>query len=235
MSTNMGFTRDNLDQCLRAVAKEYRKLSGKTMPAEIILVGGASILANYGFREMTYDIDAVIQAASTMKEAINRVGDAMDLPNGWLNSDFKKTKSYSPKLAAYSVYYKTFANILTVRTISAEYLVAMKLMSGRQYKHDVSDIAGILKEQKEMGKELTFARIDEAVHALYGGWNNLPSNAKSLILSLLDSKNLEMIYAVYKEEERENRSLLIDFEEDYPEVASEDNIEDILIALKKKV
>ena len=134
MSINCGFTKDNLDQCLKALAKEYRKLSGTAVPAEIILIGGASILVNYGFREMTYDIDAVIQAASTMKEAINHVGDTMGLPNGWLNSDFKRTKSYSPKLAAYSVYYKTFSHILTVRTVSAEYLVAMKLMSGRSYK-----------------------------------------------------------------------------------------------------
>ena len=31
------------------------------------------------------DIDALILAASGMKEAINIVGDKFDLPNGWLN------------------------------------------------------------------------------------------------------------------------------------------------------
>ena len=41
------------------------------MPAEIILVGGAAILVNYGFRAMTTDIDAIIHAASSMKNAIN--------------------------------------------------------------------------------------------------------------------------------------------------------------------
>ena len=35
-------------------------------PCEIILIGGASILANYGFRDMTYDMDAVILASSVM-------------------------------------------------------------------------------------------------------------------------------------------------------------------------
>ena len=63
--------------------------------------------------------------------------DTLDLPNGWINSEFVWTESYSQKLEAYSVYYKTFSNILTVRTISAEYLVAMKLMSGRFYKNDL--------------------------------------------------------------------------------------------------
>ena len=39
-------------------------------------------IANYGFREMTYDIDAVITASSAMKEAVNAVGDRLSLPNG---------------------------------------------------------------------------------------------------------------------------------------------------------
>ena len=157
MSTDIFFTKDNLDNCLRALGKEFRRLNGKSMPAEIILIGGAAVLANYGFRDMTYDIDAVIQAASSMKDAINTVGDSLGLPNGWLNSDFTRTKSYSPKLSQYSVYYKTFSNVLTVRTISGEYLVAMKLMSGRQYKNDISDIIGILHEQKEQEKPIVMS------------------------------------------------------------------------------
>lgn len=65
------FTKNNLDTYLKELAKEYKKLGGKRIPAEIILVGGASVLINYGFREMTTDIDALIQAASIMKDAIN--------------------------------------------------------------------------------------------------------------------------------------------------------------------
>ena len=71
-------------------------------PAEIVLVGDAAILAYYGFREMTYDIDAVITASSAMKGAVHTVGDRLGLPNGWLNADFKNTSSYSPKLSQYS-------------------------------------------------------------------------------------------------------------------------------------
>ena len=49
------FTRDNLDSCLKELAKEIRKINGSRIPAEIILIGGASVLINYGFREMTYE------------------------------------------------------------------------------------------------------------------------------------------------------------------------------------
>ena len=43
------FTKENLDTYLKEVAREYRRLAGKGMPAELILIGGASILINYGF------------------------------------------------------------------------------------------------------------------------------------------------------------------------------------------
>ena len=75
----------------------YKKLGGKDTPAEIILIGGAAILANYGFREMTYDMDAIINASSAMNDAIRRVGDAYQLPVGWLNTDFRLTLNLSCK------------------------------------------------------------------------------------------------------------------------------------------
>ena len=62
MSVEKPFTKENLDNCLKELAKEFRKMNGNRVPAEIILIGGASILINYGFREMTYDMDAIIHS-----------------------------------------------------------------------------------------------------------------------------------------------------------------------------
>lgn len=78
---NAEFIRENIDIYLKEVAKEYRKQVGKRMPAKLILIGGSSVLLNYGFRNMTSDIDAVILAASSMKDAINKVGDHFGLPD----------------------------------------------------------------------------------------------------------------------------------------------------------
>ncbi len=89
------FKKDNLDFYLKELAKEYKKLVGKKMPAEIILIGGAAIVESYGFRDMTTDVDAIITASSAMKDAINLTGDRFNLPNGWLNMDFQKTAAYS--------------------------------------------------------------------------------------------------------------------------------------------
>lgn len=234
MSVDIAFTKDNLDVCLSKLAKEFRKLNGTKVPAEIILIGGAAVLANYGFRDMTYDIDAIIRASSTMKEAINKVGDELGLPNGWLNSDFTKTKSYSPKLLQYSEFYKKFGYVLEVRTVSGEYLVAMKLMSGRQYKNDISDVIGILQEEKNRGKPLTLEMIKTAVCNLYGGWDKLSQDSIELIVEVMQEGQLEILYEQYRSSEKAAKESLVDFEKKYPGVTNVDNVNDIIKGLKKR-
>lgn len=228
------FTKENLDSCLKALAKEFRKLNGKSMSAEIILVGGAAILANYGFRNMTMDIDAVIHAASSMKDAIRAVGDKFNLPGGWLNEDFMRTGSYSKKLDEFSVYYKSFYGVLSVRTISAEYLIAMKLQSGRKYKNDLSDVIGILAEHEKQGSPISLDKIEAAVENLYGGWEAFPEDSRPFIESALNNGDFENIYASVKSSEMDSKDILIDFEKEYPKAVKESNIDDILKTLKGK-
>ena len=97
MSIEIPFTKENLNTYLSELAKEYKKRSGG-MDAEIVLIGGASVLINYGFRDMTYDIDATYRAPSVMKEAINAVEDKFNLQTGWLNNDFEKTTDSKKRL-----------------------------------------------------------------------------------------------------------------------------------------
>lgn len=234
MSAETPITKENLDTYLKELAKQFRKLNGRAMPAEITLIGGASILINYGFRDSTYDVDALIHASSAMKDAINYVTDTLGLPNGWLNEDFKNTKSYTPRLVNYSKYYRTFSNVLTVRTITGEYLVAMKLMAYRQYKHDIPDIVGILREQQNSGDPLTLERIEKAVKDLYDNWDNLPENAKNMIESILDNEDMDALYEAYSNAEAAAKDALITFEDKYPDVLIEDNLADILNHLLKE-
>lgn len=234
MSINTAFTKDNLDSRLSKLAKEFRKINKSKIRAEIILIGGAAVLANYDFRDMTYDIDAIINADSSMKYAANKVGDELGLPNGWLNSDFMRTKSYSPKLIQYSVFYKSFGYSLNVRTISSEYLIAMKLMSGRKYKNDISDVIGILYEEKKKGTPLTLEKIKIAVCNLYNEWNNLPEDSINLITDIMQNDELESLYNQYRNSELVTKETLIDFEEKYPNVVNNGNIDDIINKLKSK-
>lgn len=204
MSADKPFTRENLDSYLRELAKEFRKKNGSRMPAEIILIGGASILINYGFREMTYDMDAIIKSSGAMRDAINTVGDRLGLPIGWLNTDFVHTNSYTPRLAEHSKYYKTFANILQIRAVSDEYLVAMKLMAGHQYKNDLSDIVGILIEQEERNEPLSFKIIQKAIVDLYDTYDKIPEDSRTFIEALYQKEDLHEFYKQCRKLEQEN-------------------------------
>ena len=83
MSTeNEVFTKENLSMYLSELSKEYKRLGGRKMPVEIILIGGAAIIESYGFREMTTDIDAVLPSVSIMKDAINHVGGILEAKAG---------------------------------------------------------------------------------------------------------------------------------------------------------
>lgn len=228
MSSDIPITKEDLDTYLKEVAKQFRKLNKKAMPAEITLIGGASILINYGFRDSTYDADALIQASSAMKDAINYVTDTFGLPNGWLNEDFKNTRSYTPKLVQYSKRYRTFSNIVNIRTITGEYLVAMKLMASRKYKHDISDIVGILREQKKSGSPLTYEQIDKAVTDLYDSWEKMPEDAQELIHSILENEDMDALYETYANEEAAAKDALITFEDKYPDALTENNLDEIL-------
>lgn len=228
------FTKENLSGYLKELAKEYRKRVGKSMPAEIVLVGGAAVLANYGFRNMTTDVDAVIHAASSMKDAINCVGDKYGLPNGWLNTDFMYTSSYTPKLDQFSQYYRTFSNVLTIRTVTAEHLIAMKLRSGRKYKNDLSDIVGILSEHEKRNEPISLDAIERAVKEMYGGWDSIPKDSIDFIQNVMQNGHYTEMFALTTAEEKNTKNTLISFEQHYPGVANSENLDSIIRKLKEK-
>lgn len=227
------FTKENLDSYLKELAKEFRKKNGKKVPAEIILIGSAAILVNYGFRDSTTDIDAIIHASSAMKEAINLVGDRYQLPNNWLNSDFIRTSSYSPQLIEVSKYYRTYSNIVEIRTIDAQYLIAMKLKSGRKYKSDLSDIVGILKEHDMNNRTLFIEDIQKAVNKLYKSWDSLSHDAQNFIEDIMKDKKYNDIFEEIQNEENLNHEIIVNFDKKYPKALKESNLDDILSQLKK--
>ena len=232
MLYNESLTPENINDILKDLAKAYKKLS--STPAEITLVGGAAILVNYGFRQQSDDIDAIIQASSVMKEVANKIGDKYNLPFGWLNSDFMHTNSYTPKIEYYSIPYREYSHILQIRTMPPEYIVAMKLMSGRPYKHDLSDVIGILYEQQEKGQPLTEDKICIAFENLYDDIEKMPDNSYNLLMKAFATDNLIDLMEQIKCSEERKGNLLKDFQEKYKNVVKEDNILEILEQLDKK-
>ncbi len=231
---NKMITRETLNRYLCELAKEYKKGGGRNIPAEIIMVGGAAIIAEYQFRDATEDIDALIQAASVMKEAIAKVEERYHLPHDWINTDFTKTASYSRGLVMCSSYYRTFSQVFNVRVVKGEYLVAMKLRSYRDYKNDISDIVGILAAHKERGNPITMEMIDNAVRELYGSWEGISSNATKFIREAVARTDYEDLYFEVRKGEQEAREIMVEFIGQYTDRISKLNVSTLIEQIRRK-
>lgn len=228
MSSEFAMSREDMDRYLNELAKELRKSEGKNAHFEIIVVGGAAIIQNYTFRQMSTDIDAMMNDRA-IREAARRVADKFGIPLGWINSDFERTISYTPALRGFSKYYKTFCHILEVRAIEREYLIAMKLMSGRLYKNDLSDIVGVLSESAKNGDEISKESIDAAMHALYGGWEQVDPLVEKVFSDIMEKyESHDDLYASIKHDEKTAKHTLAWIDGKYKGIVKEDTITDIL-------
>ena len=111
-----------------------QKLDEMQTKATIILLGGALMVTQIGNRKSTQDIDVVIatndrRTYQTIQQAIQLVAKEKKLSSSWMNDDVtiivdQIGKPKTPR------HWKTFAN-LTVYIPELEYILALKLFSGR--------------------------------------------------------------------------------------------------------
>ena len=111
----------------------------------------------------------------------------------------------------------------------------MKLMSGRIYKNDLSDILGVLISQREKGKEISLTQIIKAAEDLYGEWNNIPERSRKFIEFVYEDNKLNDLYQFYREKELNAEKLLDVFDKKYPEFLTIDNINDVIENLQQKL
>ena len=212
-------TKENAYPILKAFAKEYKKQNGTSVPVELVIVGGGSILLNYGFREVTQDLDIMVQSLSLVKNVSYRIADLYNLPDNWLNTDFMHTASYSDKLREVSKHFCSFNNgSLEFRTVNGEYLIAMKMVSAREYRNDISDVVGILIYMKNECENFSMDRIDHAIEFLYGKRENVIKEEvydKVKEYVKWSVTELEKEYDVLTRMEKQTKQELIDINEKY--------------------
>jgi hypothetical protein len=117
------------------------ELAARGLKGEMLIVGGAAMCLVHSARDMTKDIDALYEP----KEAINQVAaiiaERENIPADWLNDGVKgfigANAPTEPFIALEG---------LNIQTVSAEYLLAMKLMSARYGEKDYGDIRFLLKK-----------------------------------------------------------------------------------------
>jgi hypothetical protein len=113
-------------------------------------------------------------------------------------------------------------------------LIAMKLISGRQYKNDLSDIVGILWEHQKNGNPISRETIDKAVTILYGENAEISDTSRKTLDDAFAKGDFEKIYKEARQTEIESKKAIVDFDKAYPGELKSENIDAILEQARKK-
>lgn len=229
--------KEMINNYLRELGKQYQKMHGKNLPLDVYIVGGGSILINYGFRTISMDVDALYRRVGAFNDAIHKVAEKYELEVDWLNDDFITTSSFSEQIKKYAKHYRTFGNCVHFYTLDGEYLLATKLRSGRKYKHDMSDVVGILLEEREKENILTEGKIENAFQELYGNDSTIKETKFYPLLQKaisLDDEELEKLYEVIKKEEEMNAEKAIHLIQEGIKL-TENNIDSFLEKAEKEI
>lgn len=222
----------DMDERLKELAKEYRKLSGNA-PIEIVVVGGSAIVLDYGFREESSDMDVYYQGSTVIKEAARRVAEKNGLRDDWFNNDFiYSAKCNHGKLREHSHYYKDFGNgQVTVRILKPEYIIALKMLAAREFRNDISDIIGILAALREKDSPIDFNSIQHAVSELFDGYERIRPEIMDEVKRYCAMDGLQDIYNERVAAEGRNQEKLSEFNNRHPGIVNKDNANAVLEAI----
>ena len=129
------------NELLRYLELLGTQLKEANLHGEIILTGGASMCLVHSARDMTKDIDALYEPKSQINAMIQSIADQYDLPSDWLNDSVKGFVDENVEIENFM----QFEN-LKVSTVTADYLLAMKLMSSRVEGQDYNDIKFLFRK-----------------------------------------------------------------------------------------
>jgi len=123
---------------------------------EILIVGGAALALVFDARDSTYDIDAIFHPKEDMRKIIKSMAEDYNLHHDWLNDGVKGFITDKMK----SEQHFSYTN-LTVSSINAEGLLAMKLTSARSLTQDMEDSVFLMNELNIQSPEELFDILDK--------------------------------------------------------------------------
>lgn len=124
---------------------------------------------------------------------------------------------------------------LEIRTVSGVYLIAMKLMARREYRNDISDAIGILIEEKDSGKDISYEDIKNAYKRLYDG-AEIPEKlaVKMREICDMDLESLKRFYTKQFSSEDDIGERIVNYIEDGASINAK-NVEDVISRIKEKM
>lgn len=153
-------------ECLHGLFAELSaELGQRDQTAQLFVVGGAAMALAYDNTRLTRDVDAAFEPTSLVRQLSRKLGERHGLEPDWIND---AVKGFLPgtDARARTVYESDF---LLVQVASPEYLLAMKLHSGRA-ERDIDDAVTLFNEAG-------FTSADQALNLIertYGSQQLLP-------------------------------------------------------------
>lgn len=132
-------TAEEIEQYLREINDE---LALKDVKGEICLYGGAEMCLVFKARPATKDVDEIFEPIKYIRGAITKIAERHRLRQDWLNLAVKIFVVEHEKKIWFD-----FPN-LKVFVLTADYLLATKVLAARADTEDVSDIEFLLNELK---------------------------------------------------------------------------------------
>jgi len=123
---------------LRKLSDELAK---KNLHGEILLTDGASMCLVHEARDMTKDIDALYEPKTIINNIAIEIAKRNNIQEDWFNDSVKGFIRADAPVEDFILF-----NNLRVQSVTAEYLLAMKLMSARQGETDYGDIRFLLNK-----------------------------------------------------------------------------------------
>lgn len=138
-----GITKDLL---LKAFSRMGELAHGQGMKLEICLYGGAVMMLAYNTRQMTKDVDAVIEPSALGWRLARQVGEEFGLPDAWINDDVKVylAPSGQTRLLPWE------ADGIALTAPTAGYMLALKALACRQplpgFQGDFADLRFLIRK-----------------------------------------------------------------------------------------
>lgn len=124
--------------CFRQLGEELALLD---LQGELLLAGGASMCLVHETRDMTKGVDALYEPKMIINQIAADIAKKNNLPSDWLNDSVKGFVDDNAPVEDYMI-----LKGLRIQTVTAEYLLAMKLMSSRYGETDYQDIRFLLNK-----------------------------------------------------------------------------------------
>ena len=146
---------------LNLLSEVNDKLHEQGKSASILLSGGASMSLLFSRDRVTQDVDAVLLSSdrSEFRNVVSEVGTENGLKEDWLNDAVKGYIDFNWKREFIPV---GLSN-LTVYSVPADKLLAMKLSSGRSYSKDREDAIELMKHLDIRSPKEALEILEDAV------------------------------------------------------------------------